>query len=482
MRKVIVAVLAGDIVLVGIAAAAFRPDRALRITTGVVSHAICSGVFISHLPAEQVYRQVLEPERGLARMGRLLRYAVDPGRKEVVARIAGLFESHAVYHSQTGCLVLRGPTLPRNFSGSQASDGAPVPLLQPAAAGDGRAAARAATDLPEIAGPAVVEPTDERLRTALDRAFAEAGDWPPRWTQAVVVVHEGRVIAERYAPGVGVHTALWGHSTTKSVINALIGILVRQKRLAVDQPAPIPAWRKPGDPRGSITVDQLLRMHSGLGWDEDRAGFDPATRMWYLEPDMAVFAERALPDAAPGTRFAYSNLGYLNLSRIIRDAVGGHDFDVLSFARRELFGPLGMEDVTLEFDAAGTPIGSSHLYASARDWARFGMLYLNDGVVGDRRILPEGWVVSSTSPTLSTGYGSGFWLNSTREKIPVWGGRWGMPEAPREAFFARGYLGQFVVVIPSRRVVIVRLGQTHWPTGDIEGVGRLVADVLDTLR
>jgi CubicO group peptidase (beta-lactamase class C family) len=465
MRKVIAAVLAGDFVLVGIAAAAFRPDRALHITTGVVSHAICSGVFVSHLPAEEVYRQVLEPERGLARMGGALRYQVDPGRKQVVARIAGLFESRAVYHVQTGCLVLRGPTPPDRSAERDGSGGPP-----------------AAAALPDIAGPAVVEPTDERLRTALDRVFAEPGDWPPRWTQAVVVVHDGRIIAERYAPGLGVHTALWGHSTTKSVVNALIGILVRQKRLSVDQSAPIPAWRQPGDPRGSITVDQLLRMHSGLGWDENRAGFDPATRMWYLEPDMAAFAERAVPDTAPGTRFAYSNLGYLDLSRIIRDALGGGAADVLRFARQELFEPLGMEDVTLEFDAAGTPIGSSHLYASARDWARFGMLYLNDGVAGDRRILPEGWVASSTSPTLGTGYGSGFWLNSTREKIPVWGGRWGMPEAPREAFFARGYLGQFVVVIPSRRVVIVRLGQTHWPTGDIEGVGRLVADVLDTLR
>jgi len=130
-----------------------------------------------------------------------------------------------------------------------------------------------------------------------------------------------------------------------------------------------------------------------------------------------------------------------------------------------------MRGVTLEFDATDTPIASAYMYATARDWARFGMLYLNDGVV-HRRILPEGWVRYSSSQTLNTGYGAGFWQ---------WDINWGMPHAPYDTFFARGYLGQYIIVIPSERLVIARFGLTHGGE-DIEDVGRLVANVIAALK
>ena len=207
-------------------------------------------------------------------------------------------------------------------------------------------------------------------------------------------------------------------------------------------------------------------MTSGLALDETDSGFDPGSQMLFVEPDMAGFAERARLETKPGGAWKYTGGNTLILSRIIRDAVGGHPEDVLRFVQRELFDPLGMRSTTLEFDTTGTPIGSTFVFASARDWARFGMLFLDDGVVGGRRILPEGWVGYSSSPTLGTNYAAGFWLGSDE-----WRTSWGVP---RDSFFAAGMLGQRVFVAPSERLVIARFGITH---GDEEGLGRLVTDM-----
>jgi hypothetical protein len=335
--------------------------------------------------------------------------------------------------------------------------------------------------LPEIAGPELVAPVNPALAGALDRAFAEPAAGARRWTQAVVVVHDGKVVAERYAPGYGIDTPLLSHSIAKSVINALIGILTRQGKISAASIAPVSHWQADGDAGDAVSVDQLLRMSSGLPLDE---GMGPglAQRMWFVEPDTAKFAAATPLTAPPGSRWAYSNLGYAALSRMVRDAIGGGPADVAAFAQRELFGPLGMRHALSEFDGVGTPAGSNAMYATAREWARFGLLYLNDGVIDGQRILPEGWVAYSTKQTLDAGYGAGFWLNTTSALVPGWGRPWGMPGAPRDAYFARGYLGQYIVIVPSERLVIVRFGSSHIPGGDIEGTGALVHDVIAALR
>ncbi len=181
----------------------------------------------------------------------------------------------------------------------------------------------------------------------------------------------------------------------------------------------------------------------------------------------------------PGTAWNYHDGNYLILSRVIRDAVGGRAADVMQFARRELFDPLGMRNVALEFDATGTPEGSSQMFAAARDWARFGLLYLNDGVVGGCRILPEGWVRASASltPGAWAGMGAGFWTNLGDSKGSRFRTGLGMP---RDAFYASGVLGQYVIIVPSQRLVIARFGVSG-NQHDIEGVSRLVADVIAAL-
>jgi CubicO group peptidase (beta-lactamase class C family) len=298
----------------------------------------------------------------------------------------------------------------------------------------------------------------------------------------VVVLKDGHVVAERYAEGYGIDTPILGFSATKSVISALTGILVRKGTLALDQPAPIAAWQGAGDPRHAISVDHLLRHTAGLAIGSSLAAslgaaLEPVNRMKYMDSDMAGYAERIELATPPGSTWNYNDGNFIILSHLIRNAVGGRGSDVLRFAKAELFAPLGMRNVTIEFDASGNPEGSSQMLATARDWARFGMLYLNDGVVGGKRILPEGWVKYSASPTSNAwiGYGAGFWTNLGDS----FGAGYRIEHGwPRDAFFAKGSIGQYVIIVPSERLVIVRLGRSpNWPP-EADGVFRLVSDVV----
>ena len=443
-----------------------RPDTALRVATGLVSHTLCSDTFVVGLDPDQVAAEMFPGMPGVHRLLPLLRHQVDRTRREATASVAGLFASRAIYRDGLGCTLV----YPR------AADAAPAPA--PAA----RSQAEHPPRLGEIAGPDVVKPADERLRRALDLAFADPANGPAQGTKAAVVVHADRIVAERYAPGYGIDTPLLGWSMGKSVINALVGILVRQGRLSLSGPAPVPAWRDPSDPRHAITIEQLMRMTSGLALDDTNNGFDPSSRMLYTEPDMAAYAARFALIESPGSRYHYSNLSTLILSRIVRDAVGGRAEDVVRFADRELLGPLGMRRVTLEFDAADTPVGSTYLYATARDWARFGLLYAHDGVVGGTRVLPEGWVDFSASWTAGSrdGYGAGFYTNRGASE----GGRLRVRDGmPPDSFFASGTQGQRLVIAPAERLVVVRLGRTpDWDAFDKRAMVRLVADATTALN
>ena len=439
----------------------FKP---LQITTGLISHDLCSSVFVSRLDPEQDYRERELARPGMAWLSWALRHHVDMAKREVTASVFGLLRSRAIYRDGLGTILVRGP------------EPADAPLRE----ADLTCGDSTEPTLPEIAGSAVVEPADGVLRAALDRAFAEPTRPPYRRTKAVIVVRDDRVVAERYATGYGSATRLLGYSSAKSVINALIGILVRQGRLSVDQPAVVAEWSDHADARAAITIDHLLRMTSGLTISETRSPLCGVARMIFLERDMAGFAIKSGLQTTPGTAWKYTSGNTLVLSRIVRDVAGGRAIDVLRFAHRELFQPLGMRDVTIEFDGTGTPVGSTYIFASARDCARFGLLYLNDGVVGARRILPEGWVQYSSTPTLDTGYGAGFWTNQVQGEVPGMNHPWAIPGAPHDTISARGSLGQFVIVIPSQRLVIARFGLS-FAREDVEGVGRLVADVIAAL-
>jgi hypothetical protein len=419
--------------------------------TGSVSRSLCAAAFVSRVDPQQTFREEQLPL--MRSIGWAVHYEVDRARREVRTSVFGDFTARAVYREGLGCLLVLG---------------------------DGAVPEAAGFKPPPIASayPAnVVEAADPAIRDALDQAFAEPDPAHPRLTKAVVVLHDGQLIAERYAPGYGPDTPIYAHSLTKSVTNALIGILVREGKLQLHQPAPIAAWRSPDNPHHAITIDQLLRMDSGLPFDETDGAMSPMTRMLFLEPDMAGYAAKMSLAHPPGTVWGYSNLSYLLLGRVIRDATGGNAVGAERFARRELFAPLGMRDAVIETDATGTPVGASNVYASARDFARFGQLYLDDGVVDGKRILPEGWVAYSHSQTLKTGYGAGFWTNLVKEgSVPVWDAPWGMPKLPKDMYYGRGALGQYLVIVPSEHLVVVRMGiSIDYGTGTEDMVAAIIA-------
>ena len=275
----------------------------------------------------------------------------------------------------------------------------------------------------------------------------------PSITLAEVVVHGGEVVHETYGPDTGPDTTLISWSTGKSVTHALVGIAVREGLLDLDAPAPVPEWA--GDDRQAITLRQLLHMTSGLRFVEDYVDDSISHCIDMLfgagQADVAAYAAALPLDHPPDSVFNYSS-GTTNIvSRIVGQAVGGGEAAMRAFMEAELFGPLGMTSADPRFDAAGTFIGSSFLYCTARDFARFGQLYLADGVWEGRRILPEGWVDFARTPAPAPvdeefGYGAHWWL---------WD-RHGFPGT----FAAHGYEGQYIIVRPDRDLVVVRLGKT----------------------
>ena len=455
--RISAAVVALTLLAAVVAALVFRPDRAIRVATGFVAHNVCSKAFVAGLDPQVTFAEMTERE-GVRRLRPLMRLDLDRAARTADVSVLGRFRSHAIFRDGFGCVLKHGttePYLPRIDLEAARTPKAP-PLL------------------PEIADEAIVEPTDPALKAALDHAFEEPATPPFRRTKAVVVVRDGRVIAERYAAGIGVDTELLGFSMTKSVINTLIGVMTQHGLLSPSVPAPVPEWKGASDARREIEVGHLMRMTTGLDLDETNSGFDPSSQMMYLPDDMAGFAVRAPLIAPVGTRWHYSSGTTQILARMVRDGTGGPE-QSLAFAWRELFNPLGMRHVTLELDGAGTIQGTTYMLASARDWARFGLLYLDDGVVGGKHLLHEDWVDYCAAATLDTDYGAGFWTNRSEHPRAKGRVRAGIP---RDAFFASGDLGQRIFIIPSQRMVVVRLGDSVDPSGDIRGVARLIKEVI----
>ena len=428
----------------------------LRLATGASAQTLCNAAFVSRLDPKTVLRDELHRELGMALIDWVLRYKVDRKNKAVDASVFGGWTANAVFREGRGCtLVFPGGALPRPVAVPQ--DTIPAVI--------------------DIAGPEILEPANPALKAAIDAAFAEPGNGAPQSTQAIVVVHGGRVIGERYAPGITIDTPLNSHSVAKSVINALVGILVREGKLRLDQSITVPASPEDGRGATTVTIAQLLRMNAGFGFDEGVGGTN-AYHIWYEQGDTATASITSLARSPREAAWGYCNRCYSILAKVAGDAVGGGPQGMTRFLSRELFGPLGMHSVVPEFDQAGTLMGANAIFASPRDFARFGLLYLYDGVIGDRRILPPGWVAMTRSPTPGSGYGAGFWLNTMHAPMPRWRMNWGLPQAPADTFFARGYLGQYIVIVPSSELVIVRMGQAHGAAEAMESVGQLTGELV----
>jgi CubicO group peptidase (beta-lactamase class C family) len=341
------------------------------------------------------------------------------------------------------------------------------------------------TDLLWLAGdrvPQALLPTGvdgDKLNQALEAAFAEPAPDNPRKTRAVIVVYDGKLIAERYAQGFSKEIPLLGWSMSKSVTNALVGVLVKKGNLDIHRPAPVPEWQHADDPRRRITLDQLLRMSSGLEFNEAYAPFSDAVSMFYDSYDFAAYAAQKPLEVEPDTKFHYSSGSANIIARIVRRAAEKEFRNYYEFIHRELFDKIGMYSVVFEPDPSGTFVGSSYMFATARDWARFGLLYLQDGVWQGERLLPEGWVSYTTTPTPKAPlgeYGALFWLNAGSASNPA-NRRW--PSIPGDAYWANGFQGQRVIIIPSRKLVLVRLGNCSYR--DVWNDEEFISEVLAAL-
>ena len=324
-------------------------------------------------------------------------------------------------------------------------------------------------DEPFPNGDGNTNPADPRLEALVERAFDAQTYGDGSLTTAVLAVQNGQIIAERYRPGFGINSGYRTWSTAKSISATLIGIAVSQRLLDLTAPAPIPEWQAPGDPRRAIQLDHLLWMSSGL-W----SGGSNSYASYFAGQDVISAATTTHLEVEPGSRWKYANNDTLLALRALRHAIND-DLRYLHYPYRELLHRIGMYNTWMEIDHAGNFIGSSQVYTTARDLARFGLLYVNDGMWQGQRIMPRGWAEFVATPAPSRpaeagerGYGAQFWLFDQ------------LPGIPAGTYTSAGNKGQFTTIVPSHDLVIVRTGVdplgVRWQHPDF------VADVVAALE
>ena len=316
-----------------------------------------------------------------------------------------------------------------------------------------------------------LEPGDEEVSARLEpiaKALVEDRSYNGH-PFAFVVLHKGKIVAEKYDKGISAETQLLSWSMAKSFTSALTGIMAGDGLVDIDAPLDLPQWQ--GDGRKDITLKDLLQMQSGLRWNEDYGNRSDVNLMLHREPDMGLYALEAPLEYAPGTHWYYSS-GSTNLvMRYLRGKFPSEEA-FLRYMRERLFAPLAISNPHFEPDMSGIPVGSSYLYVTARDYARFGRMYLEDGCVGDRRILPEGWVDFTRTPaSASEGqYGAFFWLNRSGT----------YPDAPEDTFMCQGHDGQQIFMVPSKDLVVVVLGYSPKPDRTVNS-NALLKDIIERL-
>jgi CubicO group peptidase (beta-lactamase class C family) len=431
------------VVLLLVAASAYgiwRVARLAPIGSAYAAKTLCSGVFLAGRQPEAVISEdILADNTWLLR---LVQPHVDQENLRAWATFLGFARRDAQFRPGLGCTLAIGAPLPAESHRSRddrGPDGPPLPVSAPSASVDAAA-----------------------LNAALAWAFDEPDRERLRRTRAVVVVHRGQVVAERYAPGFTADTPLPGWSMTKTAAAALTGILVGDGRLALASDALLSEWRGANDPRARITLAQLLRMTDGLAFDEQYSNpLSDVVVMLLGTGDASGFALGKPLAAVPGTTWRYSSGTTNVIAAVLRRRL--EDADLSGLIRRRLFDRLGMHHAVVEPDAAGTPVLSSFMHATAREWAAFGQFLLQDGVWHGERLLPPGWLdyMRTATPQCSRlDFGAHLWL-----KVPQgFGGTQAAAAAlPADAFHLSGHEAQVISVLPSRNLVVVRLGLSRLP-------------------
>jgi CubicO group peptidase (beta-lactamase class C family) len=425
----------------------FPPDNPDSWRLAGTAKVFCSGLFVSGRDSAELRSHLSAYFLG-PKLDSLTKIEIDRQRRRVRLTMSGMTRE-AKYYGDQGCVIHQPGRDTVYFTPVRVATTLPSAATQPWPMGD---------QLPTTPLPADVDTA--KLRQAIDAAF----EHPEGLTAAFVVVYKDRLIAERYGNGANRDMQLESWSMGKSITGTLIGRLIQQGVLKLEDPAPVPNWRKtPGDPRAKIRVMDLMRMSSGLrfsrGSPEDLPGYHDHDLIYTGALDAFEFVTTRPPQFPPNTMGRYRNTDPLTLGLIIRDAVRRRGEDYLTFPQRDLFDRIGIRRQVLETDPYGNFLLSGYDYGTGRNWARLGLLYVNDGVWMGKRLLPEGFVkfVSTPAPAWAdSSYGGMVWVNGK--------GQW---PVPRDAFAFRGAGGQETYVIPSRRMVVVRMG--HFPGARVGG-------------
>ena len=436
--KVLTLTVLGVIVLAIILIVATFPP----IMSGMAAKTVCSCVYVAGRSKESVVEKELQVFPGLSSAD------ITLTEDSTVSATILWKTSKAIFRKGLGCTLLAEATESQVRSQS-------IKLPTPPATDQ--------DTIPWPMGNVISDSLPKGTRSTtltkvLNDSFLETDPAKPLNTLAMVVVHNGEIIAEQYAEGFDKNSKLMGWSMTKSITNALIGILVKEGKLQLNSPVLIDEWQS--DNRKNITLNNLLQASSGLEWSESY--FSPTStfhKMFTHSDDKAAYARTMTLKENPGEHFVYSSGTTLILSGIIRETLG--DDYYYKFPYEKLFYKIGMNSAVMEPDASGTFVASSYCYATARDWARFGLLYLNDGVWNGERILPDGWVKYTTTPAPSAEigqYGAQWWLNAGARNNTD---NRKYPKLPADAYWADGFEEQYVMVIPSKNLVVVRLGVSH---------------------
>ena len=438
MKKVLRII--GALLIAAIIGGCIYLNSLMPIITGYAAKNLASAVFVSGRDAKEV--EALDLKFSFIRFNR---NKVDYENKTVTSRFLW-GKSTAVYRDGYGVTLLRGATVDelRQHTYPLPTETAPS---KPIALGDSATRAR----LEPIAKALV----DDRTYNGHPFAF--------------MALHKGKVVAERYDKGIGPATKLLSWSMAKSFTSALTGVMAGDGLVDINAPVDIAEWQNDG--RKDITLNNLLQMQSGLEWDEDYGARSDVNLILHREQDMGLYALSKPLAYEPGTHWYYSS-GTTNIvMRYLRSHFSSDEV-FLDYIRTRLFAPLGIRNAVFEQDMSGTPVGSSYLYITAADYARFGQMYLDDGCVDSLRVLPQGWAEYTATPASDSKghYGAFFWLNQGKE----------LPDVPEDMFYCNGHDGQRVFIVPSKELVVVVLSYSPKPDRVVD-FNALLKDIIDNL-
>ncbi len=444
------------------------PGNPLEHHASGFAKVMCSAVFITGLDPDFAAENVGYFTAPYAERAKLGKPAIDRAGKSVSVTVPGGATLTAKYLGSQGCVTLPAGQTSVSFTPVQVKSALPAASKQPWPMGD---------VLPKDPLPAGIDAA--KVKEALDAAFEPAAEL----TAAFVVTWKGRLIGEKYAPGITPQTPLESWSMGKSVTATMMGILIKQGVYQLTQPAPIPEWQGPGDPRAKITIADILRMSSGIRIkapsdpDYDPSGTYPDHLYLYTgRVNSFQYAATRPQQWPPGTVGRYRNTDPVLTNYLVRLAVEKRGEDYLSFPQRQLFDKIGVRTMVMETDPFGNFLTQGYEFMSARDWARLGNLYLQDGVWNKERILPEGFArfVSTLAPSWEADkrpvYGGFFWINGDG-RFPV----------PKEAYYMSGAGGQTTLIIPSHDLVVVRLGHFKGSTVGSTGFNRALALLMEAV-